>query len=248
MIKLLALKEIRILLAMPSTWLLLAGLQFILAWFFLANLDAFLALQTQMAKLANPPGATMMIAAPLFNVTALLLMMLTPMFTMRLIAEERRNHTFPLLLSAPIADYQIILGKFIGLSLLLFILSLSAPLMIWSLSHGTSLDHGLILSNMLGIGLLICSYVALGLYISALTASPITAAIGALAILSGLWLIDVTASDPDAPWHHLSLLYHFQPLNAGSINSNSLLFFILFTSACLILASRRLHNSRRYGE
>jgi ABC-2 type transport system permease protein len=93
MIRLLAMRELRSLFAMPSTWFILAALQFIFAWFFLARLEAFLEVQPQLAQLANPPGVTATVAAPIFNTVALLLMMLVPMFTMRLIAEERRNQT-----------------------------------------------------------------------------------------------------------------------------------------------------------
>ena len=75
MIRLLALRELRSLFSMPSTWFALAVLQFIFAWFFLARLDAFLEIQPQLAQLANPPGVTITIAAPLFNTAALLLMM-----------------------------------------------------------------------------------------------------------------------------------------------------------------------------
>jgi len=154
MIRLLALRELRSLFSMPSTWFVLAALQFIFAWFFLARLEAFLDIQPQLAQLANPPGVTSMVAAPMFNTVALLLMMLVPLFTMRLIAEERRNQTLALLLSSPLSTPQIVLGKFLGLLVFLAVLMVSVPLMIYTLSLGTSLDNGLLLSNMLGLFLL----------------------------------------------------------------------------------------------
>ena len=104
MMRLIAMRELRSLFAMPSTWFVLAALQFIFAWFYLARLEAFLEIQPQLAQLANPPGATLTVAAPLFNMAALLLMMLVPIFTMRLIAEERRNQTLTLLLSSPVSE------------------------------------------------------------------------------------------------------------------------------------------------
>jgi ABC-2 type transport system permease protein len=172
MIRILALRELRSLLSMPSTWFVLAVLQFIFAWFFLARLDAYLELQPQFAQIANAPGVTASVAAPLFNVIALLLMMLIPMFTMRLIAEERRNQTLSLLLSSPLSSAQIVLGKFFGLMLFLVVLIASAPLMLYTLQLGTPLDHGLLWSNVVGLLLLAACYAALGLYISALTGQP----------------------------------------------------------------------------
>ena len=247
MIRLLALRELRSLFAMPSTWFVLAVLQFIFAWFFLARLDAFLAIQPQLAQLANPPGVTMTVAAPLFNTVALLLMMLVPMFTMRLIAEERRNQTFALLLSAPLSGGQIVLGKFCGLMIFLGVLISGVPLMLYTLALGTALDHGLLLCNLLGLLLLTASFVALGLYVSALTTQPVIAAIGALAVLVGLWLADIGAAADDSPWHFISPLSHFQNFNVGLLDSGDAAFFVLFSAVFLLLAMRRIHNNRIYG-
>ncbi len=247
MIRLLALRELRSLFAMPSTWIVFAVLQFILAWFFLARLEAFLEIQPQLAQLANPPGVTTTVAAPMFNTLALLLMMLVPMFTMRLIAEERRNQTFALLLSAPLSGLHIVLGKFMGLLIFLVVLMTGVPLMLYTLVLGTNLDQGLMLSNLLGLLLLISSYVALGLYISALTTQPIIAAIGALAVLLGLWLVDIGTTAENSPWHLISPLNRFQNFNNGLLDSSDAAYFVLFTAVFLILTVKRLHNNRVYG-
>jgi len=247
MIRLLAMRELRSLFAMPSTWFVLAALQFIFAWFFLARLDAFLEIQPQLAQLANPPGVTTMIAAPMFNTVALLLMMLIPLFTMRLVAEERRNQTFALLLSAPLSTRHIVLGKYTGLLIFMAVLITGMPLMLYTLALGTNIDQGLMLSNILGLLLLISSFVALGLYISSLTAQPIIAAIGALAVLLGLWLADISATTEDSPWHFISPLSHFQNFNNGLLDSSDAAFFVLFTAVFLVLTMKRLHNNLVYG-
>ncbi|MEQ1555204.1 MAG: ABC transporter permease subunit, partial [Gallionella sp.] len=170
MIRLIAARELRSLLSMPSTWWVLAGLQFMLAWIFLTRLDAFLEIQPQLAQVANAPGVTASIARDVCNVAALLLMMLTPMFTMRLIAEEHRNQTLTLLLSSPVSSLQIVLGKFVGLMGFLLLLISTTPLMLLSLQLGTTLDFGLLCSNLFGLILLACCYAAVGLYVSSLTA------------------------------------------------------------------------------
>lgn len=247
MIRLLALRELRSLFALPSTWFILAALQFVFAWFFLARLEAYLELQPQLAQLANAPGVTATVAAPVFNTVALVLMMLAPMFTMRLLAEERRNQTLPLLLSAPLSSVHIVLGKFLGLMAFLMLLACGAPLMLYTLALGTALDHGLMLSNLLGLLLLTASFVSLGLYISALTSQPVIAAIGALAALAGLWLADIGAAADDSPWHALSPLNHFQNFNSGLLDSGDAAYFVLFSAAFLLLAMRRVHNNRIYG-
>jgi len=246
MIRLLALRELRSLFSLPSTWLVLAVLQFIFSWFFLEILQAYLDIQPQLAQIANAPGVTATVATPMFNMVAMLMMMLVPVFTMRLIAEERRSQTFALLLSAPLANRHIVLGKFLGLLVFMCVLTAGVPLMLCALALGTHLDHGLMLSNMLGLLLLTASYIAVGLYISALTPQPVIAAIGALAVLAGLWLADLAAAENSA-WHMLSPLYHFRNFNTGLLDSADAAFFALFTAMFLLLAMKRLQNNRRYG-
>lgn len=247
MIRLIAAREMRSLFAMPSTWFVLAVLQFVFAWSFLAKLEEFLEIQPQLAQLANPPGVSISIAPSLFYTAALLLMMLAPMFTMRLIAEERRNQTMALLLSSPLSNTQIVLGKFAGLMLFLILIVATLPLMLYTLALGTHLDHGLMLSNCLGLILLTASFVSVGLYLSSLTSQPVIAAIGALAVLVGLWLADINSTTPESFWHTLSPLFHFQNFNSGLLDSRDVSFFVLFSATFLLLSIRRLHNNRVYG-
>ena len=244
MIRLIAGRELRSLLSMPSTWFVLAGLPFMLAWIFLTRLDAFLEIQPQLAQVANAPGVTASIATSICNVVALLLMMLVPMFTMRLFAEERRNQTLTLLLSSPVSSAQIVLGKFVGLMGFLLLLISTTPLMIMSLELGTTLDLGLVFSNVLGLILLAACYAAVGLYVSSLTAQPLIAAIATLAILLGVWLADMSSTALDSPWHQLSPLYHFQNFSNGLLDSGDASFFILVSGVCLLLAMQRLNFHR----
>ncbi len=247
MILTIALKEFRSLFALPSTWLILGALQFIFAWFFLARLDAFLQVQAQLAQIANAPGATLAVAAPLFGTVALIMMMLVPVFTMRLLAEERRNQTLTLLMTSPVSGGHIVLGKFIGLMMFLLLIIASCTLMVLTLALGTPLDIGLLLSNALGLLLLTACYAALGLYISSLTAQPVVAAIGALATLFGLWLVEISATVDDNAWRTLAPTSHFQSFNVGLLHSADMVYFVLFSTAFLLLTIRRLHNNRMYG-
>ncbi|MGN2393745.1 ABC transporter permease, partial [Pelomicrobium sp. G1] len=73
-----------------------------IAWIFLGRMDAFLSLQHQLARFANAPGFTELVVAPTFGAAALVLLMVVPLLTMRLIAEERRQQTLPFLTAAPV--------------------------------------------------------------------------------------------------------------------------------------------------
>ena len=247
MILTIAHKEFRNLFTTPSTWIILGVLQFIFSWFYLARLDAFLQVQSQLSQLANPPGVTQSVASPVLGTVAFILMMLVPIFTMRLISEERRNQTLTLLLAAPIACWEIIMGKFLGMLLFLTLIIAACFLMLLTLALGTPLDYGLIITNVVGLILLTACYTALGLYFSTLTAQPIVAATGTLAILFGLWLLDAAGSSSSMILKALSPTIHFQSFSSGLLLSKDLAFFILFCTFCLLLAIRRLHNTRIYG-
>ncbi len=247
MIFTLAQKEFRSLFSAPSTWLILGALQFIFAWFFLARLDAYLQVQTQLAMVANAPGATVSVVAPVFGTLALMLMILIPLFTMRLLAEERRNQTLALLLAAPISSAQIVLGKFLSMVIFNTCIIACSTAMLSILGLGTHLDFGLLFSNALGLLLLTACYTALGLYLSSLTKQPIVAAMSAIALSFGLWLIDIGSSDSGSAMRTLSPSSHAQSLNAGFILSTDLIYFALFIAAFLLLAIRRVNNNRLYA-
>lgn len=233
-------KEFRSLFVAPSTWWMLALLQFIFAWFFFARMDDYLKVQAQLAQMGNAPGATISIAAPLADVLAMVLMMLIPLFTMRLIAEERRNQTWILLSTAPITATHIVLGKFFGLCALLTLIISACGLMMSTLALGTHADFGLVFSNLLGVWLLAGSYAALGLYFSSLTRQPIVAAFGALATSFGLWMLEMGSGVVRT----LSPNTHFQNMNVGLISSVDLCYFALFIAFFLLLSIRHIRHER----
>jgi gliding motility-associated transport system permease protein len=248
MIRLIALKEWRSLLHAPSTWYILAGLQLILGWVFLWLMDTFLKVQSQLTLIANAPGATQAIVPVFFReFLSPLMMVITPIFTMRLLAEERRNQTMPLLFSAPVSSARIVLGKFAGLLGFLWVIILCGAAMTLTLKVGTAMDMGLLLCNAAGLLLLTASNAALGLYISSLTAQPVVAAIGALAALLGPWWIERSAFDSYRLWHDIAPTGHFRNFNGGLLDSGDIVYYLLFCAFFLALAIRRLDNTRVYG-
>lgn len=245
MIRLIAWKELRGLLHAPSTWIILGVLQFILAWSYLMRMEAFIQLQDKLTLLANAPGATSAVVPGFFNAELTgLLLVLTPAFTMRLFAEERRNQTLALLLSAPVSARDIVLGKFFGLTAFLWLIVLWCSAMLFTLRMGTHMDSGLLLANCIGMLLLSASFAALGLYISSLTAQPIVAAIGALVALAGLWLVEAGASDANRLLHTLPPTAHFHSFNSGLLDSADFVYFLAFCTFFLLLTIRRLRHAR----
>ena len=247
MILIIAHKELRTLFASPLAWTLLALMQLVLAWIFLGRLDTFLEMQSQLVQISNPPGVTEIIVAPLFATTAVVLLIATPLLTMRLIAEERRNHTMIFLISAPISMTDIVLGKFLGLMIFFSVeISLVVALSI-SLLSGSMLDFGLLLSNIAGLFLIAACFASLGLYMSCLTAQPSIAAAGALGALLGLWAIDITTNNIDSIMQDFSLFKHYESFNRGIIDTFDLAYFVLFILTFLVLSIRRLDGERLRG-
>lgn len=247
MIAVLAGKELKALFASSLAWAVLALLQLMLAWIFLTRLDAFLGVQAQLRQLANPPGVTELIVSPLCASTAVLLLLAVPLLSMRLVAEERRHHTFALLMSAPLSMAEIVLGKFLGLFVFLMLIVALPALMALSLMAGGLLDWGMIAANLVGLVAVAASFAAIGLYVSCLTPHPAVAAFATLALLLGSWLINLVPAE-DGQWQGaLSLMKRFDSFNKGLFDSGDAVYFAVCTLLFLALAVRRLEGLRLRG-
>ena len=246
MILSIALRECRSLFLSPLAWTVLAVVQFILAWIFFAQIDNFFALQTQLQTLKSAPGVTDLVVAPLFNITSIVLLMVTPLMTMRLISEERRSGTIQLLMSSPVSMTQIVLGKYLGMMMFFAIFICQISLMPLALYMGTDLDTGKLLAGFLSIFLLIAAFVSAGLYLSSLTDNPSIAAIATFGLLLLLWIINANAPDnnSDNIFNYLSLIQHSHAIIRGVINSSDIIYFILFIVAFLGLSIRQLDSYR----
>ena len=246
MIFTIAAKELKALFLSPMAWAILAVVQAIVAYFFLIYLDYFVTLQPQLAMLPNAPGVTSMVVAPLYATVATILLLVTPLLTMRLISEERRNKTLSLLMSAPVSASEIILGKFVGIAGFLLLMLLLITLMPLSLLSSGQLDAGLMLSGILGTVLVICSFAAAGLYISTLTAQPTVAAVGTFGLLLLLWIVDIAGNtgNENNVLAYLSMLNHNQALLRGIFSSADVIYYLLFIITFMLLSIRRLDAER----
>ncbi len=229
----------------PLAWIILALTQLILAYLFLTHIDYFVQIQAKIATIPGAPGLTELVAIPLLNNAATILLLITPLITMRLIAEERRNESLPLLLSAPLSMRQIVLGKFIGTFCFLLLLVILVSLMPLSLTVGSNLDFGLLLSGMLGLTLLLSSFTAIGLFLSSLTKQPAIASMTTFASLFLLWIIDWAGnSESSGLFSWLSLLRHYQPLLQGEVNSSDISYYLIVTTLFLIVTIHHLDSER----
>lgn len=241
-------KELRSMFSSPLAWIILAALQLILAWVFLMRLDSFLELQPRLQTLANAPGATEIVIAPLYSAAAVVLLMATPILAMRSLADERRSRTMTFLISAPISMTQIVLGKFLGLITLLAVPIAMITVMGISLSIGGDLDFGMIHANVIGLAMLVATFAAVGLFASSLTAHPIVAAITALALLLASWLASLANPDPASFVQLVSVTRRFESFNRGMVDSADVIWHLLVVMLFLALTIRRLDRDRLVGQ
>ncbi|MFT7413965.1 MAG: ABC-2 type transport system permease protein [Methylophagaceae bacterium] len=233
----------------PLAWVILALCQILVAYLFLTHIDYFIQIQGKISAIPGAPGVTEMIAIPLLNNVATILLLIAPLITMRLIAEERRNNSLPLLFSAPLSILQIVIGKYLGTLSFFIILLMLLSLMPLSLSLGADLDYGVIAAGLLGLALLVASFTAIGLFLSSLTAQPTIAAVSTFASLFLLWIIDwagnsAMAAETSNLFSWLSLLRHYEPLLQGDVNSSDLAYFLIVIVTFLALTIRRLDAER----
>lgn len=247
MIFTIAAREIKSLFLSPLAWAILAVVQLILAYVFLIGVDQFLEVQPRLSGLPDAPGVTDIVAAPLFGTAAVVLLLVAPLLTMRLVSEEHRNRTLSLLLSAPVSMTEIILGKYLGILLFMLVMLGMVAAMPLSLLMGGHLDLGKLAGGVFGLGLLLAAFSAAGLFMSTLTTQPTVAAISTFGLLLLLWIIDWTSgarAEVSGVLNYLSLTRHYEPLLRGMFNSVDVVYYLLFIVAFLALAVRRLDAER----
>ncbi|MEJ2180398.1 MAG: ABC transporter permease [Gammaproteobacteria bacterium] len=183
----------------------------------------------QLSILANSHGITSILVAPLFATVAIVLLLVVPLLTMRVVSEERRNMTLSLLISAPVSVSEIILGKYFGILGFLLLMLLMVCLMPFSLAFVGTIDGGLMASGVLGMFLMLCSFAAIGLYLSTLTKQPTVAAVSTFGVLLILWIVDIAGKteNQDSILSYLSMLNHNQALLRGIFSSTDIIYYLL---------------------
>ena len=179
-----------------------------------------------------------------FFQAAVLFLLIVPVVTMRLFAEERRVGTLELLLTSPVQEIQIVLAKFVaGLTLPVLMLALTASYPIVLGIYGDP-DWGPIYSGFLGLLLLAAALTAIGLVFSGLTANQLVAAVVAMGVGLLLWMIDTLGYLLPEPFDtiisHFSLVAHFTPFATGALFLSDVGFFLTIVLAGLFLSVRAL--------
>ncbi|MEJ2196743.1 MAG: ABC transporter permease subunit [Ignavibacteriaceae bacterium] len=182
---------------------------------------------------------------PFFSIAYFTLFFFIPALTMRMIAEEKRSGTLELLLTKPVSDWNVVMGKFLAALLLIIIaIALTLPyyITIWSLGP---IDHGAVWCGYFGLILMSMTYISIGLFASSITNNQIVAFL--LALFIGVFLLiifDVLSGNFTGLigqlLDYLSLSTHFDSISRGVIDLRDVLYFLSITVFGLVLAETSL--------
>lgn len=230
-------REFRTFFASPIAYIVLGGFLLLAGWLFFSTL--FLAGQASLRGF--------------FGLVPVLFVVLVPAITMRAVAEERKSGTMELLLTLPMEDWQIVAGKFLAaLGMVAVGLAWTAPyaLSVASLTGaGARFDWGPVLAGYFGLLLLASSFIALGLWGSALSRNQIVGFIVGLVLCFAFAFVDKFAAllpeQLGQLVEYLSVDYHFDNISRGVIDTRDLLFYVSLTALGLVLTTRTVSSARQ---
>jgi ABC-2 type transport system permease protein len=216
----------------PMAYIVISVFLLITGWFFTSEL--FL---SNSSSLRN-----------VFEIITFIFIFFIPAFTMRLLSEERKSGTIELLVTMPVSDLEIVLGKyFAGLGLLIVALFFSLPYAFTLMVLGQP-DIGMLISGYLGLVLLGASYVSIGVFASTVSKNQVVAFIIAFTIIFTLWLIDkflIIMPVYLVPMlQFLSIDYHFNNIARGVIDSRDLLYYLSLIVFMLSLSKLSLERRK----
>ena len=243
-------KELKSYFASPIAYLLMAFFGLIFGFgFYTATRDMMrFSMQSQMMGQQQPTNVNDAIIRPLLGFASTIALFLIPMITMRLFAEEKRSGTIELLLTSPIKDIEIIIGKWLGAMLLyLCVLGMSMINIAMLFAWGKP-DLKPVLVAYLGLILQGGALLAIGAFISTTTKNQIIAGGVTFFVCLLLWLLSwFTAYDNSAPAqvvNYISIVTHFENFSKGVLDSKDVVFYFSMIFFALFLTSRSMESLR----
>jgi ABC-2 type transport system permease protein len=243
-------RELKSYFASPIAYLLMAFFALIFGFgFFTATRDMVrFSFQAQMMGQQQPMNVNDQIIRPLLGFAGTIALFLIPMITMRTFAEEKRSGTIELLMTSPITDMQIILGKFLGALLLYLCVLAMSMLNIAMLFAWGKPDLKPVLVAYLGLILQGGCLLGIGVFISTTTRNQIIAGGVTFFVCLFLWLLSwFTAFDTSGAMsvvNYLSIVTHFENFSKGVLELKDVVFYLSMIFFSLFLTSRAMESLR----
>ena len=240
-------KELRGYFASPVAYILMAIFAVLFGYFFYAA-TAFFAMASMESQGGQPMNINQQIISPLLGNSSVVALFLIPMITMRLFAEEKRQGTMELLLTSPIRDWEIVIGKFLGAFLMYAAIIAISMLDVSLLFAYGNPSWQPILAGYLGLLLQGGCLLAVGTYISTTTRNQIVAGGVTFAVCLLLWVLswmtELEQSTMAKVIAYCSVLTHFESFSKGVIDSKDVVFYLTFIFFGLFLTTRSLESMR----
>ena len=247
-------KEMRLYFTSPVAYVIMT-IFLVIAGYFFYSIFAFFSLASMQSAM-NPAMARDMnvtdnVMRPLFSNVSVILLLLMPLVTMRLFAEERRSGTIELLLTYPVRDGAVLIGKYLSalaLYTLMLTLTLLYPAM---LGYFARVEWGPLVTGYLGLLLMGSTFLAVGIFASSLTENQIIASITTFGVLLIFWVLGWSADYAGGTWGklltHLSILEHYDSFAKGVLDTKDVIYYLDFTILALFLTLRSLEARRWKG-
>jgi ABC-2 type transport system permease protein len=204
-----------------------------------------------MAKQYNLLNINETVVRPLFGNISIIMLLMTPLLTMRLLAEERKAGTMELLLTFPVRDIEVVTGKFLACFTVFLAMICSTfiyPVLLIYLGDPELMP---IITGYIGLILLGAAFISLGLFTSSLTENQIIAASMAFGILFVFWLMSysVNLASPGLGQiiSYLAITEHLGSLAKGVVDTEDIIYYLLFVTLFLFLTLRSLESKRWRG-
>ena len=246
-------KELRSYFTSPIGYIAVGVFALLYGYFYVAMLDYFVRQSMQAGQFGGPQtmNVNQMMIRPLLQNVTILLLFVMPMITMRAYAEEKRSGTIELLLTSPLSDAEIILGKFLG-ALLLWCVMLAVSLLHLALLYAYGRPEWKpIVTAYLGLVLMGGCFISVGLFISSLTKNQIVAAVVTFAVFLFLWIITWIGSfsgpTVDKATQYLSIVDQFDDFAKGVIDTSHLIYYVSFIGFGLFLTAKSVDSERWRG-
>jgi ABC-2 type transport system permease protein len=204
-----------------------------------------------MARQYNLLNINETVVRPLFGNISIIMLLMTPLLTMRLLAEERKAGTMELLLTYPVRDIEVVTGKFLACFTVFLAMIFSTfiyPALLVFLGEPELMP---IITGYIGLILLGAAFIALGLFTSSLTENQIIAASLAFGILFVFWLMSysVTLVSPALGQviSYIAITEHLESLAKGVVDTEDVIYYLIFVTLFLFLTLRSLESKRWRG-
>ena len=249
-------RELRAYFSSPIAYVVLTIFVFLSGLFFRTILSQVLQMGLMAAMQAQQTGPRPMdmpgmISRGFLSTMSVILLFMIPMITMGLFSEEKKRGTIELLLTSPLTDLEVVLGKFFAAGTFFLIMLASTWVQIGALYLYGSPASGPILSAYLGLFLYGLAVIAIGLFISTLTENQIIAAVLSFGTIMLLWLVDVLASNAEAGskevLSYLSILSHLDDFMKGVLSTSNVIFYVSLTLVALFMTYRSIDSLRWRG-